>query len=428
LTSIENMEIAMNINRRWFLSGALLWTLLSVSAACSSSAETQASGDGGSGGSGAGATTSAAGGEGSTTTSSTTGSGGAGGASCDSPGTVTTETPVCTGEGTTCSVTPLACTRTATALACELGTPHGYTETVSGEYRLITANGLPSHDVGAFPNGGNPNTISPQAYDFRVPMTPSGAGSTKGAYFGVLRTGVVLDPGTAETWNDDTGWRYEALRYGTATEYFSQNGGTDETFHPDALGLDCNLAHVQPTGAYHYHGVPTSLVPSSPAVTFVGWAADGYPIVALYDHADANDPASEVREMASSWQLKSGARPSGDEGPGGTYDGTFGADWQYVAGSGDLDDCNGREGPVTIDGATVTTYHYVLTRTFPYIPRCWKAAPDPSFAQQGGPPGTGGGGPGGDPAPCAPGQMQMCCGDGQCDGPETADNCPEDCP
>ena len=23
------------------------------------------------------------------------------------------------------------------------------------------------------------------------------------------------------------------------------------------IGLDCNTAHVQPTGKYHYHGVPS---------------------------------------------------------------------------------------------------------------------------------------------------------------------------
>jgi hypothetical protein len=31
----------------------------------------------------------------------------------------------------------------------------------------------------------------------------------------------------------------------------------------------------------------------------------------------------------------------------------------------------------------VSTYHYVLTDTYPYIPRCFHAAPDPSFATMG---------------------------------------------
>src|SRR5690349_11337363 len=41
--------------------------------------------------------------------------------------------------------------------------------------------------------------------------------------------------------------------------------------------------------------------------------------------------------------------------------------------------------------------------------------------------GMGPGGGMGNPAPCMPGQTMMCCGDGACDGPETADNCAADC-
>jgi len=344
-------------------------------------------------------------------------------ATCEEPGEVTTPTPVCDGATTTCNVELFECTRTAKALSCELSTEPQYSESIEGNTRIITANGVPTHDVGPFPNSGNPNSISAQSYTFEVPVTPSGAGSSNVKYFGILTSGVVLDPGTAETWNDDGSWRYEALRYGTATGYFEANGGTDTTFHPDGLGLDCNLAHVQPTGAYHYHGVPTSFVPTAPAVRFIGWAADGYPIIALFGYDDATDVSSEVREMLASWQLKSGSRPSGDAGPGGTYDGTFGADWEYVQGSGDLDQCNGRSSAYEdATGNVVTGYHYVLTRTFPFIPRCTTAAADASFTQ-----GDGGMPPGGGGIPaCTPGQTK-CCGDGVCDGPETAANCSADC-
>ncbi len=136
---------------------------------------------------------------------------------------------------------------------------------------------------------------------------------------------------------------------------------------------------MQPTGAYHYHGIPTGLMPTTPTLTFVGWAGDGYPIFGRWDRSVANDASSPLREMRASYRLRSGTRPSGTAGPGGTYDGTFGADWEYVAGLGDLDECNGRTGSVVVDGAAVTTYHYVLTNTFPYIPRCWHATPDASF-------------------------------------------------
>lgn len=300
-------------------------------------------------------------------------------ASCTSTGTPTTATPP-TNQSTTSNynVTLLACTRTALALQCSLGVSHQYQVTVEGNVRRIRANGIPNHDVGAFPNPGNPNPIAAQAYNYTVPVTPSGAGA-EARIFGITIAGTVLDPGTAERWNDSMSWSYEALRYATAPGYFSSMGGTDRTMHPTALGLDCNFAHVQPGGSYHYHGIPSGLMPSTPALTFVGWAGDGYPIYGRWDYSTASDPTSALREMRSSYRLRTGTRPSGTAGPGGTYDGTFVQDWEYAAGTGDLDECNGRTGMVTLEGRAVNTYHYVLTNTFPYIPRCFHATPDASF-------------------------------------------------
>lgn len=58
-----------------------------------------------------------------------------------------------------------------------------------------------------------------------------------------------------------------------------------------------------------------------------------------------------------------------------------------LRGLGDLDECNGRTGQVTVRGVTSVTYHYFITHAFPYIPRCWKATPDPSFEPRVSPPG-----------------------------------------
>jgi hypothetical protein len=276
------------------------------------------------------------------------------------------------------NVTTVGCNRTALALQCALGVGHQYAETIEGTVRRIRANGIPNHDVGPFPNPGNPNVISAQSYNYAVPVTPSGAGATA-QVFGVAITGAVLDPGTAELWNDSRSWNYEALRYATAVGYFSGATATDTTRHPTSLGVDCNFAHVQPTGAYHYPGIPTGLMPAAPALTFVGWAGDGYPIFARWDRSVPTDGASALTEMRASYRLRTGTRPSGTAGPGGAYDGTFVQDWEYVAGLGDLDECNGRTGVVTFDGRTVSSYHYVLTYTYPYIPRCFHATPNASF-------------------------------------------------
>lgn len=238
---------------------------------------------------------------------------------------------------------------------------------VRGEYRYITANGIPDHKVGQFPGAGNPNKISEQSYTFRVPVTPSTAsGKGRGAMFGVALNGVPFDPATAELFNGDPVYHYEAL-----TGWYGEHG---------ALGADSNYAHVQPTGAYHYHGLPIGLLQKldyTKHMTLIGWAADGYPIYGPFCYANPNDPKSPLERMKSGYQLKKGERDWGDDAPTGKYDGSFAQDFEWVAGSGDLDLNNGRVGvtPEFPKG----TFYYVITDSFPFIPRKFKGTPDPSF-------------------------------------------------
>ena len=256
-----------------------------------------------------------------------------------------------------------------------------------GDYRYISSNGLPSHEPGQFPNRGNPNTIREQQYTLRVTLKPVAgeiATPVRMNLFGVALDGVVFDPGTNEFWNNDrqSGWRYEAL-----------SGKIN-------LGLDNSNAHVQPTGAYHYHGTPTGLVTKLGGDTgkmlLIGYAADGFPIYTANGLSDPKNPTSPVRPMKSSYQLKPGTRPAGESSPGGNYDGTFVQDYQYTPGSGDLDECNGifsitPEYPQGI-------YHYHVTTQFPFVARQFRGTPDPSFNRT--PPGQGGrGGPGGQGGP-----------------------------
>src|SRR5258706_6185813 len=110
-----------------------------------------------------------------------------------------------------------------------------------------------------------------------------------------------------------------------------------------------------------------------------GGAADGSPLYGPGGRDQPRDPASDVRALKSSYQLKKGARPATSGQPGGTFDGIFVEDFEYVAGSGDLDECSGRFGvtPEFPDG----TFQYVLTEDFPYVPRQLRGTPDPSFAR-----------------------------------------------
>ena len=89
--------------------------------------------------------------------------------------------------------------------------------------------------------------------------------------------------------------------------------------------------------------------------------------------------------MKSSYKLKSGARPAQENGPGGNYDGRFTQDFEYVPGSGDLDETNGRNGltPEFPEG----TYYYCITAEFPFVPRQWHGTPDQSFSKGDRPPG-----------------------------------------
>ena len=64
-------------------------------------------------------------------------------------------------------------------------------------------------------------------------------------------------------------------------------------------------------------------------------------------------------KFKTSWQLKKGNRKNK---PFGKYNGSFKEDYEFISGSGDLDECNGK----IVDGA----YRYFATNSFPFFPRC----------------------------------------------------------
>ena len=243
-------------------------------------------------------------------------------------------------------------------------------------FGIITSNGIPDHPTGQFPHPGNPGRIAPQHFVFRMTLAPKIADKLtwqRNGKFGVVLNGVPLDPGTNEWWNNDrrAGWQEVA------------HAGTDE------LGLDESNAHVQPDGTYHYHGLPYGWLDKLPDATkpqnvLTGYAGDGFPIYSLFGYANPKDPKSKIVKLRSSYRVRKGTRPDAPDGPGGTYDGTYSKDYKYVAGAGDLDECNGREGvtPEYPKG----TYYYVLTEEFPFIPRYFRGTPDASWARRPGPP------------------------------------------
>ena len=239
---------------------------------------------------------------------------------------------------------------------------------VDGQRELV-ANGIPDHEVGEFPNSGNPNTITVQEVSASYSLAPvetdasTSLGGPSGPT-GYVLNGVKIDAATAGSCDnsgddcsliDNSGsWSIEALGH------TSFNFGTDD-----------NNAHVQPGGVYHYHGMPEGFVAkqggNNTTMTIIGWAADGFPIYARYGYSIASDSSSELKSITGSYQLKSevsSSRPSTE-----VYAlGTFAQDWEYIDGSGDLDECNGRVGvtPEFPNGI----YHYYATDTYPYFQRC----------------------------------------------------------
>lgn len=237
--------------------------------------------------------------------------------------------------------------------------------------RSLSSNGLPDHAVGTFPNADNPNTLSPTIVSAALALNPVlttqiSARSGPRVPMGFVLNGVKLDPGTAGTCNDagtmcamgppSRGpWNIEALGQG----YFR-------------FGTDSSNGHVQPGGAYHYHGVPEGFVAKlnkGQAMTLIGWALDGFPIYARYGFSRAEDARSVVAVMHGSYGIKE--TPDPGRPPVSRFPmGTFTQDYAYRAGSGDLDECNGRFGVTPEFPAGI--YHYYVTDDYPYVQRCVK--------------------------------------------------------
>ena len=211
--------------------------------------------------------------------------------------------------------------------------------TKSGGDICVASNGIPDHATGQFPNRGNPHSIKTQNIKFCVTDSPrKGNRAQMVPTIGIAENGIIIRPGTADYYDASSprghsrdrssGWNLDGM-------------GPDNT-----LGLDRENAHVDNRGIYHYHGVSPSLAATSDD-TRIGWAADGFEIHYVGDNA------------RSSWMLKRGTRPTA---PGGTYDGTYNEDFEFVSGLGNLDQCNG--------GMVNGTYTYFATDAYPYFPRC----------------------------------------------------------
>ena len=232
--------------------------------------------------------------------------------------------------------------------------------TTDGTTCTISSNAVPNHDFNATGRFAHP--FSPQEQSYTLPADPRATETPTALSLqtdnAIFLNGVKLDLMAAGCFGVGNGF-IGCNDMATPYRYDPMGPGGE-------FGTDEHNAHTQPDGTYHYHGNPMALFEQATptaASPVIGFAADGFPIFGSY----INDNGT-IRPATSSYRLKTGTRP---DGPGGTYDGTFVDDWEYVAGSGDLDQCNG----MIQDGV----YGYVVTASYPHVLGCFTGTPDASF-------------------------------------------------
>lgn len=282
-------------------------------------------------------------------------------------------------------------------IACEdePTNPSVYYEYVVENERIVYSNNYPNHNFSYV----SPRVPEPYYRDYRFDLNPTLSNEityltrSNGRpinFFGISLNGVYMMPAPA------TPFIFEDLNTG---EY-----NWDWVFEPTTnigegsgfVSLDCASAHVNSNTGYHYHGnmagyveeleegiSTTNTIPQE--YLQVGWAADGFPILYRF----GPDKEGNSKEMFPSYQLKSGLRPGdGVSAPCGPYSGKYTNDFEYIAGKGDLDECNGIEASVTLttaQGEETFEYYYVVTKDFPQISRCLKGNFSDDFVSSAGP-------------------------------------------
>lgn len=201
------------------------------------------------------------------------------------------------------------------------------TVTCDNTNMVVKSNGIPNFEYVQT----NPNRLQAQNYTWNIPLVPT-TGSSRSVPLGgvsaIAANGIPIF-GPTEAPND----------------------GYKDPYEQGILDF-CN-GHPAQRGDYHFHANPSCLVDKLGATkpgTVIGYSLDGWPILTPYVCADAS--CSSSKKLRSSWQLTAPSQT---------------AAWSrnsYVAGSGDLDKCNGR---VQADG----TYAYYATDAFPYFMGCY---------------------------------------------------------
>lgn len=257
----------------------------------------------------------------------------------------------------------------------------------------VSCSSIPSYSIG--PWAGNPNVPSNQNFVCKFTRTPMQNTLTT-VYtplgnMGLWSNGVsIFNPKDGQYWNNVT----SSFTMGATTNGYNRNALVYE-----GASFDNCLGHPGPGGTYHNHVNPPCLYNATLTTVhspIIGYAFDGFPVYGAFAYTNINGTGA-IKRMVSSYVLapstgsvllgantaSAAASPttptSRNAGPpvNVTYPlGNMLEDYVYSAGSGDLDDHNGRfcvtpEYPsgtyayfVTLNASLAPAYPFVLGPTY----------------------------------------------------------------
>jgi|GEM_PF-645882 len=240
----------------------------------------------------------------------------------------------------------------------------------SANYVYVNATGIPSYTIGPWP--GNPGQATNQNYLFKFTRNPAQNTGTPTAT-GLGNIGVWKNGATLFNAKD-------------AFSYNSQGKWNQNAIVVEGSSFDNCEGHPNQNGTYHHHLNPTCLYndrDSTAHSPLLGYAFDGFPIYGAYGYTNTNGTGA-IKSMKTSYRERSITQrttlPDGTVLPASQYGpavstqyplGYYIEDFQYVAGSGDLDEHNGRF-CVTPEYPGGTYAYFITLNTFyeaayPYI-------------------------------------------------------------
>ena len=274
----------------------------------------------------------------------------------------------------------------------------------------INASGIPAYIVGPYLDG-NPSLATHNDWLFQIPLVPvENTGTLTSTPFGPI--GVFINGVPIYDFKD-------GASYNLSTGMDDMQNG-DGVWNRNAVmaendGFDCAKGHPSPIfsggpppqgtldgGSYHHHQNPTAFnldlsvvsnvcdlyladglytLDSTQHSPLIGFAFDGFPIYGGYGYANA-DGTGGIKRIESSYQkrnitMRTHYADGTDVTDGPPVNSNFPLGWyredyEFITGSGDLDDHNGRANSVTPEYPNGTYAYYATVdqnwnSAFPYV-------------------------------------------------------------